>query len=66
MTDASAELERQKQKYERLTKILIEAKAGINHLSSKLKGVIKETQQSTFKSDHVSDIIARVYINIII
>lgn len=36
MSSAQIELDRQKQKFERLSKTLIEAKAGISHLGTKL------------------------------
>jgi len=39
LSDANAKLERNRQKYERIARILIDVKAGIEHLSDKLESV---------------------------
>ncbi|CAM9386434.1 unnamed protein product [Chrysoparadoxa australica] len=44
LSNSAARLERVKHKYERLVKVLISIKAGIEHLQDKLRSVAEETQ----------------------
>jgi len=51
LTESSARLERAKEKYERLAKILINVKAGIDHLTEKLESVREDDGQQLLMSD---------------
>jgi hypothetical protein len=57
MTQAHADLERNKQKYERLMRCLIDGKAGIEHLNAKLEAVSDEKHNIVMTDNTIVDIL---------
>jgi len=56
LTQSAAKLERCRLKYERLAKILINVKAGIEHLSEKLESVREDGKQIAMNDDTIVDV----------
>ena len=57
LTEATTSLDRAKEKYERLAKILINVKAGIDHLTEKLETVRDDGQQLSMSDDTIVDVL---------
>ena len=57
LTQQTAKLERCRLKYERLAKVLINAKAGVSHLSEKLENLRQDSQPIVMNDDTVVDIL---------
>lgn len=68
VAEAKSKLERNKQKYERISKILINVKAGIEHLSDKLRAVDGEkpmTPAKDLSDESIVDLLKEVKIKIL-
>lgn len=57
LTEATTRLDRAKDKYERLAKILINVKAGIDHLTEKLETVREDGQQLSMSDETIVDVL---------